>query len=448
MRVLAIILFSSLVVGGCASVPPGPNPNVIEREIVKSSLSELCAAVLNIKGMNKDPKEADKYFSSNDGWIASIETSLRTDAEASVSPSVTLVGPVIPGLLIPKGGTAGSYNVAAGGTIDSTATSLRDAKHYLVLESLLTDPELCPESRRQAYLNEGAEYQSDGKYLSGKLGIRDWLYNTTVAHNFGSLIDPTTQVVESPVPNIASRVAAKYFLAKPQRNRIAPVDYSKCQVLTKVDPANPMRWPLGGSFCFRLDPRLFNKIPQNGNTKYSKTINWDPPPPPPPPPATPPAHTDPKWLTFDNKGAAFVACSIPTSAPGFSSITVTATNSGDSQEVRIPISFVAAPKTTTWGPVYYATFTFIIKATGSVGPSFTLDRAKAGGPTLFSSTRTETNFVTISLTSTGVPLTEFSACGQAAPSDGLTQDAITNAIYRLDDAGLRSALSHVIPPSP
>jgi hypothetical protein len=45
-----------------------------------------------------------------------------------------------------------------------------------------------------------------------------------------------------------------------------------------------------------------------------------------------------------------------------------------------------------------ATFTFLLKGNVQVGPSVTFDHAKAGGPTLFSVMRTETNDVLVSLT--------------------------------------------------
>jgi hypothetical protein len=148
------ILSLTLLFLGCATTPPRPNPNVAERAIVQSILGELCRAVINIQGLSARGNSAaiNEHFSANEGWLALIETSLRTDIEGTVSPSATLLGPIIPGLLVPKGGTAGSYNASAGAFFDQIATTLRDGQRYVVLDTLLKSPDVCPQSGTNEYL--------------------------------------------------------------------------------------------------------------------------------------------------------------------------------------------------------------------------------------------------------------------------------------------------------
>lgn len=127
-------------------------------------------------------------------------------------------------------------------------------------------------------------------------------------------------------------------------------------------------------------------------------------------------------------------------------VEVTATNTkGLKGTVTFDLNSVPAPKATTWGPVYGATFTFIIKASGQLGPTFTLDRAKGGAANLFSVTRTETNFVNIALTAVGVPLEQYNPATRITTVGANVGniDAVNAAIRRLDDQLLRLDLLNV-----
>jgi hypothetical protein len=457
MRIIILCIgFALFVLAGCTSTPPKPNPTVVEREIVKSVLKELCVAVLNIQGgyAAGDPNLVREHLKANDGWIAEIETNLKTDEEASANPSATLVGPIIPGLLVPKGGTAGSYNLAAGGTIDQTATTLRDNKHYLVVQSLLADPELCPPTGTpayNAYYNENAAYRSDGKFLTGKLGIYDWLYNGLSAHNFNSLIDPTTLVVQGPsVAEPTPRHQAGYLA--PRFGHMAP------NLLAGQIAIQGLATKLGG--CVDC-PRPTVSIPPQLWTQGSPPLSplhfafEDPKNLP----LTYTANTEPgngslpSGLIFDPQAQTLTVRSVPSDS-SFTSIKITATNSNKlSGSLEFPVVIAAAPKTTTWGPTYGAQFTFLLKGSGQIGPSFTFDRSKGGVANLFSVSRTETNYVNIALTAVGVPLLENypSSNGsgtQISLAAASNPDAINAALDRLEQTLLKLNLSNIFVNSP
>lgn len=455
-RFAALIFPIILPLLGCATSPPDPNPTVVEREIVKSVLSELCATVLNIRGLaaHQNTAAMNEHFGPNDGWIAAIETNLRTDLEGSVNPSLALLGPIVPGLLVAKGATAGSFNATAGGTIDQTATTLRDNKRYLVIDALLADPVLCPPKNTPAYMayyDEGAEYRNEGKYLAGKLGLREWLWHGVAAQDFESLIRPTTLVVQGPEQvdsltvtqrqpggfvykqfNTTAKTTGRNFnitILPNVESETKPAPQPKpCIVAQTGDQTS---YP-GGQIDFTLPENTFTDPNNGGQLKYSVGTG------------------KPYWLSFDPKTRRFTG-TVPTANQNTFSVTVTATNNtnnlGCTETVNIIINPI--PKTTSWGPTYSATFTFIIKATGQAGPAYTIDRAKAGAATLFSLSRTETNYVNIALTSTGVPLLEVNPTNKGMRTTLLgavnssNVDAVDKAVGRLDTALLQLNLSHV-----
>jgi hypothetical protein len=431
MRSSLFALLGGLSVVGCTSTLPSPNPSVVEKEIVQSTLKELCAAVLNIQGLHSEGNSSvrGQHLSPNDGWIAEIETSLRTDFEAAVNPSATLIGPILPAALVPKGGTAGSYNAAVGGTMDQTATTLRDNKHYLVVQALMNDPEVCPPAGTplyNAYFEEGAEYQSRGKYLSGKLGIRDWLYNGVVAQNFDSLINPTTQILQGPP---VSEPKIKFISAKSAEELSAPC----------ADCPRPIK-PISSAILTQgstINLPIAFKDPKGLKLSYDVKVS------------PPDGGAAPNWIRFSPDYQNLIVGPVPATAT-FSNIVVTATNTNSQKNAEtIAIIIAATPKATTWGPTYSATFTFIIKANGLFGPSFTLDRVKGGAANLFSMTRTETNFVNMALTAVGVPLIEYNAAGAlvAGATPG-NVDFVNAAVRRLDDALLRLNLLSLSNPPP
>jgi hypothetical protein len=446
---------------GCVSNPPAPNPSVVENEIIRSSVTELCAAILNVQGAAQAGYLGvqREHFTANDGWIAEVETSLRTDLEAVISPSATLMGPILPASLVGKGGSAGTYNAAVGGSMDQTATIIRDNKHYLVVESLLQDQELCfPKDTPlyHVYHDDIAEYQNEGKYLTGRLGIRAWLFNGVRAQNFNSLINPQTQVVQGPSQPEAQRVPReiRFGTSQPKVLKTIPpppftqgATYKKLSIAVFADPnlpPKPLSYSVKTVTTKGSDPLPQGVCDPSSLNTDNFTINNDPP----------------SWIKINAITGELTVGPVPGSSSGgsgqpgnsaFDGIIVTATNGIKSNSVCFSVTIVPAPKATTWGPTYSATFQFIIKANGQIGPSFTTNNAKGGVASLFSTTRTETNFINIALTATGVPLItqeppagRLAIAGQHGIATSDNVDAINAAVRRLDDALLRLNLSNVL----
>jgi hypothetical protein len=456
MRVLFFCLTFAIGLGGCSASPPQPNPTVVEREVVKSILKELCVSVLRIQGgfAAGDPNLQHEHLAANDGWIAAIETSLKTDEEASANPSATLLGPIIPGGLVPKGATAGTYNAAVGGTIDQTATTLRDNKHYLVIQSLLNDEEVCPPKGTDyynAFFYKNAEYVTDGKYLTGKLGLYPWLYNGLSAHGFDALIDPTTLVVQGPnVPEPTPRRLPGAFFSK-TASPSSP--YFVQQQLNQV----PVTLAPG---CIGPDPDCPKPTSQITRQIWTQgfpgpTLSFNFTDPKNAYPLTYSAMTEPgdkatlpPWIIFDPNKKTVTIQAVPSGDPGFTTIRILATNKNKiTGYLDIPFVIVSAPKATTWGPTYGATFTFLLKGSAQLGPSFSFDRSKGGAANLFSISRTETNYVNVALTSVGVPLIENYPKPNTITSAAVSSpDAINAAVDRLNETLLRLNLSNVFPP--
>jgi hypothetical protein len=452
MKLRSVALLLTLTIAGCATTPPRPNPSVVEREIVKSILSEMCAAVINIQGLavKGNPAAFNEHFAPNSGWMAAIETNLKTDIEGSASPSFTLLGPFLPALLVGKGGTAGSYNASVGGTLDQTASVLRDNKRYIVLDTLLKDVQLCPQAGSKeyfAYFEDQAPYQSPGKYLAGTLGIREWLYNGVAAQDFRSVAGPTTTVAEGPPQNdiVTQRRTSDLIANEKLVEDLLPTEKKPCPPDSPITVSKALLLDLTftqGQAISTVEPNPF--VYCDGLNKLTYTPSQTPAIPSLGLIVTP---------SQDGKNLIFNSPSIPATVSGAFKVTITATDASK-KKLSPPVSFnvtvYPAPKATTFAPTYSATFTFIIKATGQIGPAFTLDRVKGGGPTFFSASRTETNYVNIAMTATGVPLVEVNRDGTVVDtgepkrlgSQGYV-DAVDKAIKRLDDSLLKLNISQI-----
>jgi hypothetical protein len=463
-----IPLFITLILSACATTLPGPNPTVVEKDIIRSTLNELCAAILYIRSEAKRHPAAGtnrifNQFEDNEGWIASVQVNLQTDVEASLAPSATLTGPILPGLLVPKGGGAGTFSAGIGGTLfDQTSTVLRQNTHYAVIATLLNDEVLCPTSERLAY-SQGL-YENHDKYLTGQLGIEGWLGNAVAAQEFTSLINPTTQfaIVKPNPPADETKKLAEIPNIAVNKNGF-PVEYS-----VKTHSFNFFQAAKKPITCPNVEdpddksPELMKQIPDQklvAGQKYDLPLDFsDPKQLPLKFSATFDGAALPKWITIDPRAGRLFGTA-PDPIKGTHVIEATATNSlGLSECETFAVSVVpppppppVSPSKETWGPSYSGTFKFILKGSGQAGPLFSTDKSKGGSTTLFSMTRTETNFVLIALTATGVNLLELpnetSGGGVGVKPLNTLSDSETRSILdgfqRLNDQMLRAQLSHI-----
>jgi hypothetical protein len=107
-------------------------------------------------------------------------------------------------------------------------------------------------------------------------------------------------------------------------------------------------------------------------------------------------------------------------------------------------------------PTVGGTFTFLIKSAATVGPAFTLSRVSGGGASLFSMTRTDNNYVNITMTPvTYCPLAasvpSLKGCIEARKNNtsanvNANANAHKLAIDRLDTANQNLNLSRIVQP--
>src|SRR5580658_9849253 len=148
LRAVGFVL--SAILCGCTFSPPPPNDTVHEPKIMRSVLSELYCAVKFLRQrdtlnpqlpLGPNSAKSDVYranfIPADEYWVAEIDIALKTDAEASASPSFTLISPINSGTQLLPGRTPGSYNVAVGGDFDQTSTLQREDKTYVDINLLM-----------------------------------------------------------------------------------------------------------------------------------------------------------------------------------------------------------------------------------------------------------------------------------------------------------------------
>jgi hypothetical protein len=463
MRLFAIVLLCALPLFGCATSLPGPNPTVVEKELVRSALNELCAAIYAIQNENEDALRFNN-FGSDEGWTAAIQINLTTSIEGTLSPAATLAGPILPGLLVPKGGGVGSYSASLGGSLfDQTAQTNRGNYHYVTVDALLIDDRICPSNERPFYAR--GLYINQGKYLAGTLGIRDWLENAVHAQEFESVISPRPVIVAGPTlpepgPTVRPLVPVVVKFPEPkdksvpglteQEKQRAPNVRTELRQKTCPDLSNQtemsilltkqianQKWAPGDTFDLSLD--FSNGSKGKKELTYVSTFDNKP---------------LPQWIKLDQMvGRMFgtVPSDIltPTGDPQHHTIGITAYNLSNAQQCEtfsIAIAAGPPPAKTAYGPTYGATFQFTIKANAQAGPAFVMDRVKGGSSSLFTLARTEVNFINIALTPTGVRLKQINPSNPTKALEKLDQVQTANidgAFKRLDDQLQRLSLSHL-----
>jgi hypothetical protein len=142
MRRFALCAIAALSLVGCTTSPPTSSTTVNAQQVIYSVLTELYCAVTatdfqlkvsELQDGTSAPSVQNSYFASADNWVVGVDLYLSASVEASVSPSLSLLGPFNLAKALPAGGTVGSFTSALGGTYDQTRTNLREYKLYIFL---------------------------------------------------------------------------------------------------------------------------------------------------------------------------------------------------------------------------------------------------------------------------------------------------------------------------
>jgi hypothetical protein len=340
---------AGLCLFGCTTSPPSPSATINAEQISYAILSEFYCTVQDLQPI-KDPQSGEQFFlNPNDQWILAVELNLSASVEGSVAPSVSLLGPLNPFRAVPTGGTTGSFTTALGASFDQTRTNARDYKIYVDVNHLMgqRDPGEDPTSSPPPPPN-----------------WKDWTTKTN------SPIGPVT----CPYPNGARTYLAgnlgieewltPTFFAQERTRQYSPMPAA----VTKPGQQSSL-------FMRRQVVRRGgtpNRIQLAANPNFTVAQNAAP--------AAPPSSE----FTSDEQKA----------------ITDAATKAATDAAVAA-VQAAAAGQSSGGGgqsPTIGVTFTFTIKSAGNVGPSFTLTRVSGGSNSLFSLTRTDTNYVNLVLT--------------------------------------------------
>jgi hypothetical protein len=443
---------------GCTTHLPEPNATINVEAITFAILTELYCATSDLKGPDKNP-----YFGSDDNWVVAIDMFLSAQIEASANPAVSLLGPYNLARAVPFGGTVGSFTSVFSGSFDETATNLREYKIFINLKYLLygnplpktstpppsktsTPPQPKTSTPAQPKWETYAEQQlhwpvrcdnpnAGGTYLQGRLGLEDWLapaVSTQVATiGFAPLSAPASPPTPLPptisdifpsrgptVGNYPVQITGTNFPTPPDPTQVVVVFGGKTVPIANMTATTITVLAPGAS----LDktgsvvggPVVDVVVNMKAGTATSKFTYDD-------------LHPLLRDKNNQDLKADDLARMLAAGAPGSSS--------GASQS-----------------PTVSGTFTFVIKSTGTIGPSFTLSRVSGGSNNLFTMVRTDNNYVNIALTpATYCPLSLSTPAGSCpvpgtknpAPPSG---DAMESAFERIDSALLNLNLSHIQQP--
>ena len=460
-RIFSAIFSAVFGLTSCSTFLPEHIATVNPDAITFAILTELYCAATELT----DHDQQTRYFASDDWWVAAIEMSLSAQIDASANAAVSLLGPFNLAKAIPVGGTVGSFTSVASGTVDEIRTNLHDYKIYVYINRLVygyTDPttnKKVDDWKTFAEQNHWPVHcenpNAGGTYLQGRLGLKDWL-----------------------APAVTTQEASVRYapLDAPPAPQSKPVEPSP--TITDVFPKTGTKGDLVTITGTNLDQvtqvilgdQIINKSPTT-LTATATTIKFFVPKLPAAGPVTVTVRVFPP------------ACATP-QAPPTCGETATATASFDYKSSLVESSeldsntkrtLLRQPTTpapaqsgsAAQSPTISGTFTFTIKSTGTIGPSFTLTRVSGGGGTLFNAARTDTNYVIIALTAAyycplssslpAPPTCHSSTPARTKQTTLMTQlaqprepapnvDQLSAAIYRLDAAILNQTIAKIAAP--
>jgi len=433
-RVVLAAIAGICCLPGCATFLPEPNATVNVDAITFAVLTELYCAAKTLPGDGQPP-----YFASDDYWVAAVDMNLSAAIDASANPLVSLLGPYNLAKAVPVGGTVGSFTTGISGTFDETRTNLRDYKVYVYLKRLVYgytgtgadgNTESIPDWATFAESNHWPvrcdNPNAGGTYLQGRLGLKDWLApavrTQSATVRYAPLNAPAAPPTPppTPAPTISDVYPDKGSIAGGDAVTITGANFTNVKAVLfdgrALSPSLTSTTRLVVTSPPGTKSGLTEVVVRTPAGDATGTFTYQP-------------TTEFRPRTAEEKTTDKSLAQTPPPAPGPPS-------SGSQQS-----------------PTVSGTFTFTIKATGAIGPSFILSRVSGGSSNLFTMTRTDINYVSIAVTAaTYCPLsTLIPAPATCFPAKGTTRglpnsDQLTNAIGRLDSAILNLNLTHIVQP--
>jgi hypothetical protein len=466
-RIFSVIFSAVLGLTSCTTFLPDHIATVNPDAITFAILTELYCAATELTAHDQQTL----YFASDDWWVAAIEMSLSAQIDASANAAVSLLGPFNLAKAIPVGGTVGSFTSVASGSVDEIRTNLHDYKIYVYINRLVygyTDPttnKKVDDWKTFAEQNRWPVHcdnpNAGGTYLQGRLGLKDWLGPAVTTQEASVRYAPLDAPPAPPSkPVVPAPTITDVFPRRGTKDDVVTITGTNLDQVTQVILGNQT----GDHTIIKPD-----------FTATATTIKF----------LMPKLTAGPATVTVRVFPP---ACAAP-QAPATCGETATATASFDyvapsaqvesqnlapstKKELLKPPSTPAPPQSgsTAQSPTISGTFTFTIKSTGTVGPSFTLTRVSGGGGTLFTAARTDNNYAIIALTAAYYcPLSSLlpapPTCRSSTPAQTartkqttlMTQlaqprepppnvDQLSAAIYRLDAAILNQTIAKIAAP--
>lgn len=437
-RILSVIFSAIFGLTSCTTFLPDHIATVNVDAITFAVLTELYCAAKDLPDREHPP-----YFASDDYWVAAIDMYLSASIEASANPAVSLLGPFNLAKAVPVGGTTGSFTSVFSGSVDETRTNMREYKIYVYLKRLVYGNQTVPDWKTFAERNRWPVHCEDpnagGTYLQGRLGLEDWLAPAVrtqeASVGYAPLNAPPAPPVTPPPPpptitDVYPKTGTKkggelITITGANLASVTQVIFGKLSPITKL--CDKTSTAATGP-CFSYTPSKLEVIAPESSAAGTVDVTVRGP-------------------TGDATSAsAFTFIEEPTIA--------FLNKSG--KTVDKSLTATAAPSPPSSGaqqsPTISGTFTFTIKSTGTIGPSFTLTRVSGGGSNLFTATRTDNSYVVIGLTaayycpvSPSVPAPGTCAANQTTTAREPNADQLNNAIIRLDNAILNQNLAKIAP---
>jgi IPT/TIG domain len=463
-RIFSVILSAVLGLTSCTTFLPEHNATVNVDAITFAILTELYCAASQLTAHDQQTL----YFASDDWWVAGIDMYLSASIEASANPTVSLLGPFNLAKAAPFGGTVGSFTSVFSGSVDEIRTNMREYKIYVYLKRLvngISDKDgniIVPNWKTFAEQNRWPVHcenpNAGGTYLQGQLGLEDWLAPAVLTQEASVRYAPLNAPPANPPP--PAPTITDVFPSQGSYNDMVTITGTNLSSVTKIifnnnqyttkDPKNPTNQTIA--------PRD-EKTNPDGFVATPTTIQFYP---------LKVWPTVSAGLTVQAPGgdatSTFTVVPPPADALNLSD-TDKRKAAKDKLNQQTSAGTVSPSSGAQQSPTISGTFTFTIKSTGTIGPSFALTRVSGGAGTLFTASRSDNSYVTIALTaayycplSTSLPVPK--TCAPTTPTKTMqttlmTQlaqprepnaDQLSAAIYRIDAAILNQNLAKIAAP--